>query len=64
MDITSEAPARQSYPEVFHKKMVLQNFEKFTECRRLFFIQLQAHSLEFHQKETLKHVFSAEFIEI
>ena len=44
---------RSSHPEVFCKKGVLRNFEKF-----------RPHACNFIKKETLAQVFSCEFCEI
>ena len=58
--------SRQTQPlEVFCKKKVLRNFEKFTGkhlCESLFFNKVEA--CNFIKKETLAQVFSCEFREI
>ena len=58
---------RSSRPEVFCKKGVLRNFEKFTGkhlCQSLFFNKVAGLRLFFIKKETLAQVFSCEFLDI
>ena len=61
-------------PEVFHKKIALKNFTKFTGkhlCQSLFFLSYRSEAYNhdhatynFIKKKTLAQVFSCEFSEI
>ena len=58
---------RSSRPEVFHKKVVVRNFAKFTgknTCTNIFLINWRPETCNFVKRETLAQVFSCEFCEI
>ena len=51
-------------PEVFYRKIVFQNFAKFTGKHLLHSFQVSGQICNFIKKETLAKVFSCEFFEI